>query len=403
MQKNHNGHHEHNEKQRTTSKRSLSDLSDVFLRVLRVLRGSELRKELDPVFANNTPQQNFGDERKRRAATMQMRRFGFRLAMLGVVLAALNGCTGKTEETTTTTGGTTPAQTTAAPKEEKLIGVSVLTIENPFFKIMGEAMEAEGKKHGFKVLLQSGDKDAAKQKDQVNDFIAQKVSAIVLCPCDSRSVGTAIQAANEASIPVFTADIASLDKSAKVVSHIATDNYEGGKLAGKAMIEALGGKGNVAIIDFPEVESVIQRTKGFREVIAGAPGIKIVAQLPGGALRDTAYKTAQDILEKHAQLDGIFCINDPTAFGAIGAIEKAGRQGKIKIISFDGQLEAKQAVKDGKIYAEPIQYPEKIGQMTIQAIVKHMEGETVPPETLIPTTLYGKAEADADPLLAKAK
>src|SRR5262249_7560911 len=157
------------------------------------------------------------------------------------------------------------------------------------------------------------------QKDQVNDFIVKKVNAIILCPCDSRSVGTTILAANKAGIPVFTADIASLDKASKVVAHIATDNYEGGKLAGQAMIEALVGKGKVAIIDHPEVESVILRTKGFKEVVAGAKGIQIVAQLPGGAQRDTAYKTAQDILEKNQDLAGIFCINDPTAFGAIAA------------------------------------------------------------------------------------
>src|SRR5260221_11761121 len=162
----------------------------------------------------------------------------------------------------------------------------------------------------------------------------------------------------------------------------------GGKQAGQAMIDALGGKGDVAIINHPEVESVMLRTKGFREVLAGAKGIKIVADLPGGAARDSAYKTAQDILEKNRDLAGIFCINDPTAFGAVAAIDKAGRQGRIKVISFDGQPEAKQAVKDGKIYAEPIQYPDKIGAMAIQAIVKYMAREQTPPQTLSSNTLY---------------
>ncbi|MCW3051033.1 MAG: hypothetical protein JWN14_203 [Chthonomonadales bacterium] len=301
------------------------------------------------------------------------------------------------------TTGAAPPTGGSGSAAKKTIGVSVLTLENPFFKIMGDAMKAEGEKNGFEVIVTSGEQDAAKQKDQVSDFITKKVSAIVLCPCDSRSIGTAIVAANNAHIPVFTADIASLDKVGTVVSHIATDNYEGGKLAGKAMIEALNGKGKVAIIDYPEAESVIQRTKGFKEVLAGAPGLQIVAQLDGRAHRDDSYKVAQDILQKNSDLAGIFCINDPTAFGAIAAIEKAGRQGKVKIISFDGQLEAKQAVKDGKIYAEPIQYPDKIGQMTIQSIVKYMAGDTVKTPVLIPTTLYTKADADKDPELAKAK
>jgi ribose transport system substrate-binding protein len=321
---------------------------------------------------------------------------------MALTLACLQGCN-KPAEPTTGSGPTVTESNPTPAAAKKTIGVSVLTLENPFFKIMGDAMVEEGRKNGFEVIVTAGEKDAARQKDQVNDFIVKKVSAIVLCPCDSRSVGTAIAAANTAGIPVFTADIASLDTASKVVSHIATDNYEGGKLAGKAMIEALKGKGKVAIIDFPEAESVLQRTKGFKEVLAGAKGLEIVAQLDGKATRDDALKTAQDILQKNPDLAGIFCINDPTAFGAIAAIEKAGRQGKVKIISFDGQLEAKQAVKEGKIYAEPIQYPDKIGQMTIQSIVKYMAGEKVTPQTLIPTTLYTKADADKDPALAHAK
>ncbi len=330
------------------------------------------------------------------------RAFAQVIAPLGMALTlvALQGCS---PPPAATPNGPGPAPTpgTAGTASKKTIGVSVLTLENPFFKIMGDAMKAEGEKNGFEVIVTAGEKDPAKQKDQVSDFITKKVSAIVLCPCDSRAVGTAISAANTAGIPVFTADIASLDTASKVVSHIATDNYEGGKLAGKAMIDATGGKGKVAIIDFPEAESVQQRTKGFKKVLDGAKGLQIVAQLDGRATRDDAYKTAQDILQKNPDLAGIFCINDPTAFGAVAAIEKAGRQGKVKVISFDGQLEAKQAVKDGKIYAEPIQYPDKIGQMTIQAIVKYMAGEKVEPQTLIPTMLYTKADADKDPALVK--
>lgn len=280
-----------------------------------------------------------------------------------------------------------------------VVGVSLLTLANPFFKVMGDAMQAEGKARGYEVVITSADMDPARQKDQVKDFISKKVAAIILCPADSRSIATSIQEANQAGIPVFTADIACLDKSAKVVSHIATDNFAGGKLAAEAMIEALGGKGEVAIIDHPEVESVILRTNGFREVISGAKGIEVVAQLPGGGMRDTSFKTAQDILEKHPDLDGIFAINDPSALGAIAAIEKAGRMDRIKVVGFDGQPEAKQAIKDGTMYADSIQYPDRIGKLSIEAVARYFAGEQVPSETLIPTGLYKKADADKDPEL----
>lgn len=279
-----------------------------------------------------------------------------------------------------------------------VIGVSLLTLANPFFKEMGDAMEAEAAKHGYTVSIVSADMDAARQRNQVNDFVARNVAAIILCPADSRAVGTSIRAANQAGIPVFTADIASMDPGAQVVSHIATDNFAGGKLAAQGMIEALGGEGTVAIIDHPEVESVIQRTRGFREGIAGTPGIRVVSQLPGGGMRDSAYRAAQDILQKRPRLDGIFAINDPSALGAVAAIEKEGRQG-IVVIGFDGQPEAKQAIREGRMHASAIQFPDRIGQMAVAAVARHLAGEKLPAETLIPTALYRKADADRDPAL----
>ena len=326
-------------------------------------------------------------------------RRGFIVVTAGTLLSGMTGCNPETPPPSDSGKTQIPppdAKSKTDAKPKAVIGVSLLTLANPFFKDMGDAIKAEGAKLGYEVEVVAGEMDASRQKGQIDDFIVKKVAAIVLSPCDSRSVGTAIQAANTAGIPVFTADIASLDKTSKVVCHIATDNYEGGKLAGQAMVEAIGGKGDVAIIDHPEVESVILRTKGFKEIVAGSKDIHIKAQLPGGAARDTAYKTAQDILEHYPDLVGIFCINDPTAFGAIAAVEKAGRQSKIKIISFDGQLEAKAAIRDGKIYAEPIQYPDKIGATTIQTISKYMAGEKVPDHILIPTTLYRKADADKE-------
>ena len=178
----------------------------------------------------------------------------------------------------------------AAEAKTPQIGVSLLTLANPFFRDLGDAMKDEAAKHGMEVVVVSGDFDAAKQRNQVADFIVKRVTAIVLSPCDSKAVGTAIAEANKAGIPVFTVDIAALAGGAKVVSHVATDNLGGGRLAAQAIIEALGGKGRVAILDHPEVESVILRTRGFEEELAKQKRekgvtIEIVARLPGGRLR----------------------------------------------------------------------------------------------------------------------
>lgn len=318
---------------------------------------------------------------------------------LGALCLVISGC--NRDQSTAT--GTTPAAPPQAQAVKGTIGLSVLTSINPFFLEIAERMTETARQHGYAVTWVSGDFDVAKQQNQIKDFIVKKVSAIVLTPCDSTAIGPAIKEANEAGIPVFTADIACLAPGVKVVSHVATDNYGGGKEAGKAVIEALGENGGkVAVLHHKIVESCLLRVKGFREVIdqhnAGrATGkIEIVAELPGGGSKDQSFKAAEDLLQAHPALAAIFAINDPSALGAVAAIEKAGKSGQIKVIGFDGQLEGKQAIKDGKIYADPVQFPDRIGIETVNLIIKHFSGEKVPAEHLIPTALYRKADADKD-------
>lgn len=286
----------------------------------------------------------------------------------------------------------------AAPK--RTICVSVLTLTNPFFKTIAESMAEEAARHGYEVRVVSGDQDSARQANQVKDFIVQRCDAIVLNPCDSKAIGTAIREANQAGIPVFTADIKCLDEGARVVSHVATDNLGGGREAGRAITELLPSGGEVAIIHYPEVESCLLRVRGFREVIASHNAenperqIEIVAELNGLGSKPGGYKAAEDLLQAHPGVDAIFAINDPSGLGARAALEKAERI-EIRIVAFDGQPEGLEAIREGRIYADPVQFPDEIGRRTVQAIVAHFSGETVPEEILIPTRLLKREDLEA--------
>ena len=323
--------------------------------------------------------------------------------------AVLVGCGGGDSGGTVTKSGygaqseTQPAETA---KSKGTIGVSVLTLTNPFFKVIADNITAEAAKHGYDTIVVSGDKDVAKQGNQVQDFIVKQVVAIVLCPCDSKSIGPVIQAANDAGIPVFTTDIACLAPGVKVECHIATDNLGGGREAGTAMIEAVGeAGGKVIIIDFKQAESCLLRVQGFKEVIDAhnkdreEGKITIVSELPGGGAKEQGYKACEDALQSHPDIVGVFAINDPSALGARAALEKAGKADDVKIIGFDGQPEGKQAIKEGKIYADPVQFPDQMGIGTVRAIIKHFNGEKLEPEILIPTKLYRQADGEADPEL----
>jgi ribose transport system substrate-binding protein len=312
------------------------------------------------------------------------------ITLIAVAFAFLTGCDKKSD-------------TTATPEKPSkgTIGVSLLTLDNPFFKVIGDNIAAEGKKHGYDTIVVSGDKDVAKQSNQVKDFIVKKVAAIVLSPCDSKGIVTVIKEANAAGIPVFTVDIPCNEPGVKIATQIATDNLGGGREAGKAMIEALGeAGGKIAVLGFNQVESCILRVKGFREVIdahnaSGRAKIEVVAELDCGGAKDIGFKAAEDALQANADIRGIFAINDPAALGARAALEKAGKT-TVMIIGFDGQPEGKQAIKEGKIYADPIQFPEKMGIEMVNALIKHSKGETLPPQMLIPTSLYRKADGEKD-------
>lgn len=300
--------------------------------------------------------------------------------------------------------GSSPVPGTSVAEKKGTIGFSALTLTNPFFKTIADTMQGEAAKAGYDMIVVSGENDVKKQADQIDEFIVKGVNAIVLNPCDSQSIGPAIVKANEAGIPVFTNDIKYDGDEGKVVCHVATDNYQGGKLAGDAMVKLLGESGGkVAVLHFPQVESCQLRVKGFNEVVDahnaqdGSAKIEVVATLDGGGARDKGFTAAKDAIEANPDLAAVFAINDPSALGARAALEAAGKADQVTIIGFDGQLIGKQAILEGKILCDPIQFPDRIGRATIAAMLSYFDGEGVEAEQLIPSELYYKADAEKDP------
>ncbi len=286
------------------------------------------------------------------------------------------------------TGSPEKAATSESPAAAKRIGVSLLTVQHTFYQDLRAGMEQAAAPLGYELLITSGEFDASRQANQIDDFVVQRVDAMVICPCDSRSVGAAILAANTAGIPVFTADIASTSSLGKVVAHIASDNREGGRQAARLMAKALGQRGNVAILSHPEVTSVSDRVAGFKEELAHYPEIKVVAELSAQGKRDQAVRVMEDLLQSHADLDGVFGINDDSALGALAAIEAAGRLSRIKIIGYDATPEARAKIAVGAIRGDVIQNPRRIGELTIQTIHEFFSGKTPPAVIPVEVGLY---------------
>ncbi|MBC8245428.1 MAG: substrate-binding domain-containing protein [Verrucomicrobia bacterium] len=251
-----------------------------------------------------------------------MKRIAHSLGLAALSLAFV-GCSPTAEKPETPTGDGGDSSTA----KKGVIAYSPLTLSNPFFKVIGDHIKAEAEKNGYEALMVDPDMDVKKQSDQIDDFIASEVTAIILVPCDRLSIGPAVKAANAEGIPVFTVDAKCAAEGAEIAGHVGTDNFQGGELAGQAMIKALGENGGkVLILDFKKAHSCVLRVAGFKKVIdahnAGRTTgkIEIVAELNGNGARTEGYQSTADALQAHDNLDAVFAINDPSALGAYTAI-----------------------------------------------------------------------------------
>jgi len=309
-----------------------------------------------------------------------------RLALFACAALVAAGCSNSSQSSSS---GASPGAGSS-----KTIGVSIQNREAQFYQDMESGMKTAAAKYGYTVNVVDASRDNSKQQSQVEDFISQKVAAIVLTPYDSQAIGSAIVEANKAGIPVFTADIANTSKEGKVVAHIASDNVQGGEQAGKLMCAGLGGKpGTVAIIDEPEVTSVQDRVKGFKAALAACTGATIVADINGGGERAKASSVMEDLLQSHRTLRGVFGINDDSALGASKAVQAAGLTGKIIIVGYDANPEAQTAIKNGVMYGDAIQHPAEIGSKTIDAIADSFAGKTIPARISVAVGTFTKADA----------
>ena len=268
----------------------------------------------------------------------------------------------------------------------RTIGVSLPDQTNDFYKKLEAGLRQAAEERGYRLIVRSAGADSSVQARQIEEFVAQGVDAIVLTPCRSLAVAATLRGAEEAGIPVFTADIAA--RNAKIMAHIASDNVQGGAKAGREMAALLGGKGKVLIIDSPAASSVQDRTRGFRAALEEHPGIEIVASPSAESQRAKAQRVMEEALRAAPDLNGVFAINDITALGALRALDAAGRE-DIVLIGYDATPEARAAIRRGGPFKASVsQNPHLIGTTTIATIANYFDGADVEPFTPVDVEMF---------------
>ncbi|MGD1037950.1 MAG: ribose ABC transporter substrate-binding protein RbsB [Roseiarcus sp.] len=264
------------------------------------------------------------------------------------------------------------------------IALVVSTLNNPFFVTLENGAKDKAKELGYDLIVLDSQNDPAKELANVEDVLNQSIKALLLNPADSDAAKASVRAAIAKNVPVLTLDRAA--NGVTVASHIASDNVAGGKMAGDLIAQKLGGKGNVVELQgVPGTSAARDRSKGFMEAMAAAPGLKVVASQTANFDRTQGLNVMENILQAHPDIDAVFAANDEMALGAIKAIQAANR--KIVVVGFDGTDDGVAAVKSGAMFASIAQQPALIGSLGVEAADKVIKGQTVPASTPVPLTV----------------
>ncbi|ARP50620.1 MULTISPECIES: substrate-binding domain-containing protein [Caproicibacterium] len=295
-----------------------------------------------------------------------------------VMLLSAAACTTGAEQTSSgAAAGATGEQSTG-----KAIGLSVSTLNNPFFVTLSDGAKAEAKKLGVQVTVADAGNDTAKQTNDIEDLISKNIGVLIVNPVDSDAVSNAVKDAKSKGIKVISVDrvVNGVDVDCK----IASDNVSGAKMATEYLMSKVGKNAKIAQLEGTTgASATIDRGKGFHQAADGKA--QIVASQTAKFDRATALNVSENILQAHGDVQGIFAQNDEMALGAVEAVAAAKKN--VVIVGFDATTDGQSAVKSGKMAATVQQKPDLMGATAIDNAQKLLKGEKVAANVPVSVTL----------------
>ncbi|MEU3554947.1 ABC transporter permease/substrate-binding protein [Streptomyces fragilis] len=271
---------------------------------------------------------------------------------------------------------------------KRKVGLSLSTLNNPFFVQIRQGAEQEAKKLGVDLTVTDAQNDASQQANQLQNFTSSGLSTIVVNPVDSDAAGPSVRSANKADIPVVAVD-RGVNK-ARIDALVASDNVEGGRMAARALGEKLGGKGSIVILQGQAGTSASrERGQGFAEGLKEFPGIEVVAKQPADFDRTKGLDVMTNLLQAHPDVQGVFAENDEMALGAAKALgSRAGKD--VQVVGFDGTPDGLKAVEAGTLYASVAQQPTELGRIAVRNALDAAEGKDLKDLVKVPVKVVTK-------------
>jgi len=300
-----------------------------------------------------------------------MKRWSGLVAAVAVAGCVMQGCAG---------GGA------AGGKKGPVIGVSLLNVSNEFVVMLNQAMDAKAKQLGVELIVNDAQRSAERQVQQVESFIAQKVDAIILNPCEVEASSPAVDKALAAGIPII--NVNSETRTAPT-AFVGSRDEEAGRIAMEYIARRLNGKGNLVMMQgFMGQAGQIKRDAGAREVLAKYPGFKLLADQTAEWDRAKGMALMENWIQSYGgRINAVFAQNDEMAMGAVIALEQARRKDKVMVVGVDAIADARAAVRDGRLDATVFQDAKGQGGTAVEIAVKIIRKQTYEKATMIPFQL----------------
>ncbi len=281
--------------------------------------------------------------------------------------------------------GTESSREKGSPTGGRLFAVSFQTLNNPFFVDLNEGIREVVEANGDRLVTMDAQWNSLKQRNDLSDVLLQGATAIFINPVNWEGVRGSLIQARQKGVPVVIVDAPVRDADL-VLCQVASDNVEAGRLAAHALA-AVNPKARIVILHLSVNKACIDRVQGFREVVAEYPDMRILDVQEGKGTAEGSRPVMRDLLGRFPDLNAVFPINDPSALGAISAIESANRLADVTVVTVDGSQEGFAAIRAGKLHSTSAQSPRQIGRVAAEQVYAHLAGQPVAKEISVPVAL----------------
>lgn len=271
-------------------------------------------------------------------------------------------------------------------------GVTYMTMNNPFYEVINNELKKEIEANGDKLITYDPALNIEKQNEQIYSFIEQKVDGIFVNPIDSQKIKPALQAAREANIPVIIID-APAEDSELVTSTVVSDNYDAGVQCALDMMKRMS-SANVILLKHTSARSAKDRIDGFLDTIEGHNTYKVINQDECEGQLEIAMPVMQKMLMETSDVDVVMALNDPSALGALAALE-ANHKSDVIVYGVDGTPDVKSLIKKNDSIAGTVaQSPIQIGKSAAEIMYDYLSGNEIVSEKIISVSLINRSNID---------